>query len=55
MKIDMTKGQCESLLDYIELNLIDVIRTDTDIDSLEWVKNILAARDAFKKAVAEGE
>lgn len=53
MKIDMTKGQCESLIDYIELNLIDIIRNDTEIDSLEWVKNILDARDAFKKAVKE--
>lgn len=53
MKIDLTKEQCESLIDYIEVNLLDVIRNDTDIDSLAWVQNILTAKDAFEKAVKE--
>lgn len=55
MKIDLTKGQCESLIDYIEVNLLDVIRNDTDIDNLRWVQNILTAKDAMEKAVAEDE
>ncbi len=55
MKIDLTKSQCESLIDYIEMNLLDVIRNDTDIDNLCWVQNILTAKDAMEKAVAEGE
>lgn len=53
MKIDLTKDQCLSLIEYIEYYLLDVIRKDTDIDRLEWVTNILNARDAFKKAVKE--
>lgn len=53
MLIDLTKGQCESLIDYIEVNLLDVIRNDTDIDNLLWVQNILTAKDAFEKAVKE--
>lgn len=53
MKIDLTKSQCESLIDFIELNLLDVIRRDTDIDSLEWVENILAANTLFHLAIAE--
>ena len=55
MKIDLTKAQCESLIDFIELNLIDVIRNDTDIDSLEWVQNILTANTLFHLAIAGGE
>ena len=55
MKIDLTKSQCESLIDFIELNLLDVIRKDTDIDSLEWVQNILTANTLFHLAIAGGE
>ena len=55
MMIDLTKEQCESLIDYIEMNLLDVIRNDTDIDNICWVQNILTAKDAMEKAVAEGE
>lgn len=53
MKFDLTKEQCESLIGYIEVNLLDVIRNDTDIDNLRWVQNILTAKDAFEKAVKE--
>lgn len=55
MKIDLTKSQCESLIDFIELNLLDVIRKDTDIDSLEWFQNILTANTLFHLAIAGGE
>lgn len=50
MKIELTKGQCESLSDFIEMNLLDVIRNDTDIDNLNWVRNILDALKVFKEA-----
>lgn len=55
MKIDLTKSQCESLIDFIELNLLDVIRKDTDIDNLEWVQNILTANTLFHLAIAGSE
>lgn len=55
MKIDLTKSQCESLIDFIECNLLDVIRNDTDIDNLEWVKNILNANTIFHLAIAESK
>ena len=53
MKVDLTKEQCESLIDYIEFNLLDVIRKDVEIDNLQWVQNILTAKDAFEKAVKD--
>lgn len=43
MKIELTKYQCESLVDFIELNLLDVIRNDPDIDNLRYVRNLLNA------------
>ena len=55
MKVELTKAQCESLIDYIEINLFDVIRNDTDIDSIEWLQNLLDAKRAFEKAVDEYE
>lgn len=36
----LTKGQCESMIDYIECNLLPVIRNDVDIDNMEWLCNI---------------
>lgn len=53
MKIELTKGQCESLAEMIELHLLDIIRKDTDIDNLDWVRNILNAHQMFVEAVME--
>ncbi len=50
MKIELTKGQCESLSDFIEVHLLDVIRSDADIDNLNWVRNILDAQKIFEEA-----
>lgn len=54
MKINFTKEQCESLIDYIEMNLLDVNRKDKYIDNLCFVKNILTAKDEIEKAVDDG-
>ena len=53
MKIDLTKDQCLSLIEYIEFYLLDIIRKDTEIDRLEWVQNIISAKAAFEKEVKE--
>lgn len=50
MKIELTKAQCASLADFIELHLLDVIRDDTYIDNLNWVRNILNAMTIFEEA-----
>lgn len=39
--IEITNSEATSLRDFIDFNLIDVIRNDEDIDSLLWVYNIL--------------
>lgn len=40
--IELTTAEADSLLDFLELNLIDVIRNDTDVDSLEWLDNMMS-------------
>lgn len=35
--ITLTDAEIEALTDFIELNLIDVIRTDTEIDNIHWL------------------
>ena len=41
--IDLTKDEAYAICDFIDLALYDRIRNDTDIDSLQWLKNILHA------------
>ena len=53
MKIELTKGQCESLAEMIEIHLLEIIRKDTDIDNLDWVRNILNAHLTFMEAAME--
>lgn len=49
--IEVTKDQCESVIDFIETNLLDVIRQDDSIDNIDWVVNILAVRNAMKRVL----
>ena len=38
--VTLTRAECESLLDFIEPELYNVIRRDTGIDSVQWLINI---------------
>ena len=38
--IMLTNEEAESLLDWLELHFIDTVRTDTDVDSMEWLRNM---------------
>lgn len=55
MKIELTKSQCINIADFIEANLLDVIRKDVDLDRLEYVQDLLTAKDALEKAVKDYE
>lgn len=55
MKVELSKAQCYAIADFIEMNILDVIRKDTDIDSIDYVQNLLTAIDVLQKAVAEYE
>lgn len=55
MKVDLTKEQCMSLVEFIDLYLLDAIRKDPYIDNLRWVENMIAAKNALDKAADEYE
>lgn len=38
--VEITNSEAESLADFISLNLIQVIRDDEDVDSMEWLCNL---------------
>lgn len=42
----LTRSEAYSLAEFIDMNLIDIIRADTDIDSVKWLINIV---EVFKK------
>ena len=50
-KIELTKDQCASLVDFIECTLICSIREDEYLDNLQYVINICDAYKVFKEVV----
>lgn len=55
MKVELTKSQCINIAEFIETNLLDVIRKDTDLDNLGYVEDLLLAKKTLEKAVKEYE
>lgn len=50
-KIDLTTSECKQLADFIEYNIFDVIRNDTDIDNIGWMECMMST---YKK-LRDGE
>ena len=38
-----TKSQVDNLIEFIELNFIDIVRNDTDIDNSDYVVDMMDA------------
>lgn len=38
----LSYGEWRNLIEFIELNLFDVIRNDREIDNLEWLRSMLS-------------
>ena len=55
MKVELTKSQCNNPAEFIELNLLDSIRNDPDMDNLDYLRDMLNAEEALRKAVDEYE
>ena len=47
----LTRDECESLLDWLEIHFIDDIRGDTDVDSMEWLSNMISIYNKCKAVV----
>lgn len=45
MMIDITEKEAYAAAELIGMNLFDVIRNDTDVDSLSWLRNVLNVYD----------
>ena len=41
MSVELTESEAESLLDYLELNLIPDIKENPDTDSMLWLSNMM--------------
>ena len=46
----LTKKEAYAVAEFIDCNLFDNIRNDTEIDSMEWLKSILHAYEKMCKA-----
>ena len=51
MIIDLTETQCKNLCDFIEFNIFEYIRNDTDIDNIDWIVDMM---EAYKKLKVGG-
>lgn len=40
--IEITKSEAESLMEFIETNIFDIIRNDEYIDNINWLTNIVS-------------
>lgn len=49
--IEITKDEAESLMEFIEVNIFDIIRNDPDFDSIEWLCNIASVYNKCKEGI----
>ena len=47
--MELTKNEAYAVADFIDYALYDRIRNDVDIDSMEWLKNIVHAYEKLSK------
>ena len=48
MIIDLTESQCENLCDFIEFNIFENIRNDTEIENIDWLVDMMEAYQKLK-------
>ena len=55
MRVELTKSQCENLVDFIDSEFIDSIRNDEEMDNIEYIRDMIMAREALKEAAEEAK
>lgn len=55
MKVELTKSQCTNVANFIEFYIFQAIRDDEDMDNIEYLRDMLDAEKALRKAVDEYE
>ena len=51
--IELTKEEAEVLVDFIELNIFDIIRNDEEIDNMAWLEAVVSIYKKCKGGGAE--
>ena len=46
----LSKKEAFAVAEFIDCNLFDYIRNDTDVDSIGWLRNVLRAYEKMCKA-----
>lgn len=54
MIIDLTESQCKNLCDFIEVNIFEYIRSDTEIDNINWLIDMMKAYQKLKGGRTDG-
>lgn len=52
--IELEEHEAFNVLNFIEENIFDVIRVDTDIDNFEWLKDLVNVHRKFKEVIDNG-
>ena len=47
--LELTKDEAYSLVDFLDVNLIHTIHNDPDVDSMQWLCNIVHAYEKLAK------
>lgn len=51
LMVGLIKSQCKNIVEFIEIYLIDAIRNDDEIDNIDWIEDMLNARNILREVV----
>lgn len=51
--ITLTEEELDNLIEFIDLNFIDVIRKDVSINNMDWIRMMIQLRDNLVRAGKE--
>jgi hypothetical protein len=54
LHLELTETEAYNLVNFVEENLIDVIRVDTDIDSFDWIRDLVNAYQKIAEVIHNG-
>ena len=54
LHLELTENEAYNLGNFVEENLIDVIRTDTDIDNFAWIRDLVIAHQKIAEVLHNG-
>ena len=54
LHLELTETETYNLANFVEENLIDVIRVDTDIDNFAWVRDLVTAHQKIAEVLHNG-